>query len=150
MTLMAAPQVVPDVEVKKLSEDQFEIARSFYKSVGYVQPIQNHDKFFGAFHAGEMIGLVRLAFENEVWVLRGMQVRPSYQFFGIGTKLIQLLDSDLGNETCFCLPHGWLDNFYGQIGFKTAESLENCPVFLAQRLAENKRKYPQLILMKRG
>lgn len=150
VTLMAAPKVEPDVEVKKLSEDQFEIARSFYKSVGYTQPIQNHDKFFGAFHAGEMIGLVRLAFENEVWVLRGMQVRPSYQFFGVGTKLIQLLDSDLGNEQCFCLPHGWLDGFYGQIGFKTVNSLASVPDFLTERLAENKKKYPQLILMKRG
>lgn len=148
--LMTAPKVALEAEVKKLSVDEFEIARSFYKSVGYVPPIQKQDRFFGAFHNGEMIGLVRLAFENEVWVLRGMQVRPSYQFFGIGTKLIHLLDSDLGNQQCFCLPHGWLDDFYGQIGFKTVTSLVEVPEFLAERLAENKKKYPHLILMKRA
>jgi phosphoglycolate phosphatase len=148
--LMTAPELTSPIEIKKLTANDFNTAAAFYQSVGYVQAIQPQDKFFGAFHATEMVGLVRLAFENNHWVLRGMQVRPNFQFFGIGTKLIRLLEQDLQNENCYCLPHGWLDKFYGQIGFKTVKSTKDCPTFLVERLAENRKKYPQLILMKRG
>ncbi len=148
--LMTAPKMTSPVEIKKLSSNDVNTAASFYQSVGYVQAIQPQDKFFGAYHANEMVGLVRLAFENSHWVLRGMQVKPHFQFFGIGTKLIRLLEKELQNEDCYCLPHGWLDKFYGKIGFKTVESYEGCPPFLIDRITENKKKYPQLILMKRS
>lgn len=148
VSLMTAPEMTSPVGIKKLSPSDFKAVASFYQSVGYVQTIQPQDKFFGAYHANEMVGLVRLAFENGHWVLRGMQVKPHFQFFGIGTKLIRLLEQDLQSENCYCLPHGWLDKFYGQIGFKTVESTK-APAFLAERLAENQKKYPQLILMKR-
>lgn len=146
---MTGPELTSQVEVKKLTKVEFDWAASFYKSVGYVQTIQPEDKFFGAFYAGEMVGLVRLALECGHWILRGMQVKPEFQFFGIGSKLIKLLEIDLKNEICYCLPHGWLDKFYGQIGFQKVESLEHCPPFLAERLNENIKKYPQLILMMR-
>lgn len=149
VSLMTAPKGKPKIEIRKLLPSEFADAESFYKSVGYVQTVQPHDKFFAAFEHGETVGLVRLAFENEHWVLRGMQIKPKYQFFGIGTKLIRLLENDLGSEPCFCLPHGWLDKFYGQIGFKTVSSQFDAPTFLTDRLTENKKKYPQLILMKR-
>lgn len=150
VSLMTAPVMALPVEIRKLSSSDFNTAASFYQSVGYVQAVQPQDKFFGAYHANEMVGLVRLAFENSHWVLRGMQVRPHFQFFGIGTKLIRLLEQDLQNENCYCLPHGWLEKFYGQIGFRIINSAESVPAFLVQRLAENKKKYPQLILMGRN
>jgi phosphoglycolate phosphatase len=148
--LMTAPKEVPDIEVRKLSSKEFELASRFYKSVGYEQGIQRQDKFFAAFHNNSMVGLVRLASENENWVLRGMQIKPSYQFFGIGSKLVRLLEREIGPQQCFCLPHGWLDKFYGQSGFQKVESLEEVPQFLVDRFLENKKKYPQLILMRRS
>lgn len=150
VSIMTAPTGEPRIEIRKLSSSEFLVAESFYKSVGYVQTIQPQDKFFAAFDEREMVGLVRLAFENGHWVLRGMQIKSKYQFFGIGTKLIRLLEIELGNDSCFCLPHGWLDRFYGQTGFKTMSSMLDVPSFLADRLTENKKKHPQLILMRRS
>lgn len=150
VSIMTAPKMTSPIEVKRLSSNDFERAASFYQSVGYVQTIQPQDTFFGAYHANEIVGLVRLAFENGHRVLRGMQVQPQFQFFGIGTKLIRLLEEDLRIEDCYCLPHGWLESFYGQIGFMKVESTETCPAFLVERLEENKKKFPQLILMKRS
>lgn len=150
VSLMTAPTGEPRIEIRKLSPSEFEVAESFYKSVGYVQTIQPQDKFFAAFDESEMVGLVRLAFENGHWVLRGMQIKPKYQFFGVGTRLIRLLEIDLGSEPCFCLPHGWLNKFYGQIGFVSIASMTGIPSFLCERLKMNQKKYPHLILMKRG
>lgn len=146
---MSLPAACPRVAIRKLTHDEFDLAQEFYQSVGYGQA-QPSDRFFGAFDDSHLVGLVRLAFENETWVLRGMLIKPQYQFFGIGAKLIKLLATDLGNQECFCLPHGWLDGFYGLIGFKQVNDLEKTPRFLQERLHENRKQHPQLILMRRS
>lgn len=147
--LMTSHKPAPQVETRRLQPREFGLARKFYESVGYIQSINSTDRFYGAFHEDRFVGLVRLVFEEGNWVLRGMQIQPNYQFFGIGTKLIRLLDSDLGGQECFCLPHGWLAGFYGQIGFKPVTSPSDAPKFLAERFSLNQKKYPKLILMKR-
>lgn len=145
---MLSPQTnPPDIEIRKLMKTDFEEARRFYESVDYVQKLDPDNLYHGAFHNDEMIGIVRLAFENEVWVLRGMQVRAAYQFLGIGTRLIKALEADIPSKDCFCLPYRWLEKFYGQIGFKTTPR-ESAPEFLLTRLAEYRS--PDLILMKRA
>ena len=144
-------QDIPQIkfDFRKLNSNDFEAAQAFYRSVGYHQEILPENLFYGAFKENDLVGIVRLAFENGVWVLRGMQIDPALQFFGLGTRLIKLLENDLSSD-CYCLPHGWLDRFYGQIGFKTVTDMDTAPRFLYERLIENKKKYPQLILMKRS
>lgn len=135
---------------RQLTGDEYFLAQSFYHSVAYKQAAEPQNKFFGAFDGGELVGLVRLALEENTWVLRGMQIKPSRQIFGIGTKLIKLLEHEIENTVCYCLPHGWLENFYGQIGFKKVEDLNGVPEFLGRRIQENQKKYPHLILMRRA
>ena len=144
---MLAPQsVLPTIEIRKLTTADFEQVQRFYESVDYVQKLDPENLFYGALHNKEMVGVVRLAYENGVCVLRGMQVRANYQFLGIGTSLIKALEAEIPLKDCFCLPYKWLEKFYGQIGFKTISS-EVAPEFLLTRLAEYQS--PDLILMKR-
>jgi|GEM_PF-472330 phosphoglycolate phosphatase len=145
---MMAPQTeLPRIEIKKLMSSHFDEAQRFYRSVDYAQKLDPENFYYGAFHNNEMIGIVRLAFENGVWVLRGMQIRAAYQFLGIGTRLIKALEADIPSKDCFCLPYKWLDKFYGQIGFRTIPH-EAAPAFLLKRLAEYQS--PDFILMKRS
>lgn len=145
---MLAPQTeAPIIEVKKLTISDFERALLFYESVDYVQKLDPTNLFYGAFHNNEMIGIVRLAYESGVWVLRGMQVRAAYQFLGVGTRLIKALETEIPSKDCFCLPYKWLEKFYGQIGFRTPSPDEVVPEFLLKRLAEYQS--PDLIVMKR-
>lgn len=144
--MMGPHTSLPSVEIRKLTNANFDEARRFYESVDYVQKLDPENLFYGAFHNDEMIGIVRLAFENGVWVLRGMQVRAAYQFLGIGTRLIKALEADIPATECYCLPYKWLEKFYGQIGFKTAP-YEKAPEFLLKRLKEYQS--PDLIFMKR-
>lgn len=150
VALMMKPVTVPDIICRNLQETEFDSANHFYKSVGYIQSTQKYDKFFAAFYDQQMIGLVRLALENGILVLRGMQIRADYQFLGIGTKLIRLLEKELGNQKCFCIPHGWLEKFYSQIGFSKIENMDLAPLFLKDRFKDNQKKYPHLILMMRN
>lgn len=147
---MMSPQGdTPQVDVRRLTSADFPEAQRFYQSVNYLQPLDPKSLFYGAFHKSEMIGLVRLAQENEIWILRGMQVRASYQFLGIGTQLIKALESDILSSECYCLPHGWLEKFYSKIGFRNVQFDESIPDFLVQRLAVYHKKYPDMIVMKR-
>lgn len=144
--MLAPLTTLPSIEVRKLTSTDFDEARRFYESVDYVQKLDPENLYYGSFHKNELIGIVRLAFENGFWVLRGMQVRAAYQFLGIGTRLIKALEADIPAKDCFCLPYKWLEKFYGQIGFRITP-YEAAPEFLLKRLAEYQS--PELILMKR-
>ncbi|OFZ19756.1 MAG: hypothetical protein A2Z20_00270 [Bdellovibrionales bacterium RBG_16_40_8] len=62
--------------------------------------------------------------------------------------MLRGLEKSLDNQDCFCIPHGWLEGFYCQIDFEKIEA-NLAPVHLQEKIAENRKKYPQLIMMKR-
>jgi N-acetylglutamate synthase-like GNAT family acetyltransferase len=134
--------------IKQLPEEAFAAAQNFYATVGYHTPIGSKDLVLAAFNENEIIGLVRLAPELDFIVLRGMMIAPSYQRHGLGSAMLFKLKDSIGSATCYCLPHDWLQGFYGQIGFeKFAES--EAPPHLMERLTEGQKKYPNMIIMKR-
>lgn len=91
------------------------------------------------------MGIVRLVRENEVSVLRGMQVHPAYQKKGIGSQLLHALEKEI-NDTCYCLAHEWLENFYGKAGFQRIDDTE-LPEFLHQHLLKYRATdYPPCLL----
>ena len=54
--------------------------QAFYRSVGYVAPLEPDAVCFGATGPHDrLLGVVRLVHEHGVLVLRGMQVRPDVQ-----------------------------------------------------------------------
>ncbi len=146
---MSAEKTLPTIDYKQLLPSQLPEAKTFYKSANYHAPLTSKDIFFAAYDSDTMVGLVRLTHEEGVHVLRGMQVKPAYQFLGIGTHLIRMLETTINQQGCFCIPHAWLDKFYGQIGFVTVDQFEKVPPFLVNRYREVKVKYPHLILMER-
>lgn len=137
-----------NVLVQEILVREFDAANQFYNQVGYRQGIQPQDRVVTAKLNGETVGVGRIAFEHDVLVLRGMQVHQSVQRQGIGNLILDKLDEIIGKSECFCIPHGWLDKFYGQIGFKTIDPTDG-PKFLQERFLDNKKKYPQLIMMMR-
>lgn len=136
------------IAIEQLSQNNFPQAQDFYQSVGYFSPIQPSDLVIGAYDAQKIIGIVRIAFEENTAVLRGMMIDLNHQRQGIGTHMLQKLEKYIGMRECFCLAHDWLENFYGQIRFFKISEIE-APVFLQKRLVENKKTYPHLIIMRR-
>jgi GNAT superfamily N-acetyltransferase len=82
---------------------------------------------------GQLIGAVRICIEHGVKVLRGMQIKPTWQRKGIGSLMLKFLADNVDLDGCYCLPYKHLGTFYASIGFREI-SAKNAPVFLAERL----------------
>jgi N-acetylglutamate synthase-like GNAT family acetyltransferase len=123
--------------------------QTFYASVGYFQVVTADCIVISARSRDTIVGVVRLSPENGVQVLRGMRIAPSYQRRGIGARMLWEISKFVRSQECFCLPHAWLEGFYGIIGFARIED-DDAPPHLRKRLAESRRRHPQLIVMRRS
>jgi GNAT superfamily N-acetyltransferase len=99
---------------------------------------------------GELVGIVRLAAEEGVIVLRGMQVHPRFQRQGIGRKILATVAQELDGRDCFCIPYAHLVGFYRGIGFDVIEPAK-APTFLRLRLESylNRREGKEYLIMHR-
>jgi N-acetylglutamate synthase-like GNAT family acetyltransferase len=137
-----------DIAIFREAIARFSEVQTFYASVGYFQVVTADCIVISARCRGTIVGVVRLSPENGVQVLRGMMIAPSYQRRGIGTRMLWETSKFMNPSECFCLPHAWLEVFYGTIGFARIED-DDAPPLLWKRLAESRRKHPQLIVMRR-
>lgn len=141
-------EVSMDVTITKANESNINTVRQFYKDVGYSPTISDSEFILIAFVSNKIVGAVRLCDENGAMVLRGMFVDKEWQRKGIGTALLRKLDKIIGGKECFCLPHDYLEGFYGQIGFEKIGA-EHTPPHLKKRLKEYEHIYSDLIAMRR-
>lgn len=120
--------------VRKARHEEFSTLLEFLRENGYPLEVNPADAFYIAVEQDAVIGVVRLAREFELTVLRGMRVAPARQRRGVGTRLLHVLEKDLADTACYCLPYVHLVEFYGQIGFRVLEPLE-APAHLSERIA---------------
>ena len=99
---------------------------------------------------GELVGIVRLVAEENVVVLRGMQVHSRFQRQGIGKRLLATVAQELDGRSCFCIPYAHLVGFYGGIGFHVIETAK-APTFLRLRLEryQNRGDGKEYLIMRR-
>ena len=81
-----------NIQVKEIKTHEFDNAQKFYFKCGYTQNIQSEDKVVAAYLEKEIVGVSRIALENEVLVLRGMQVDRELLRRGIGILMLRELD----------------------------------------------------------
>lgn len=114
--------------------------REFYRSRNYNQNIDSECNVIVAQIDKEIIGVARICNENEVLILRGMQIKPEFQRQGIGTKILDKVKNLLEDKECFSIPYEHLEEFYGQIGFRRIDDKE-APAFLQNRIIEYQQKH---------
>jgi N-acetylglutamate synthase-like GNAT family acetyltransferase len=122
------------IAVRRAGPEEFSALLEFYRQSGYSLKVNPADAFYVADDEGALIGLVRLAREFEFTVLRGMRIAAAHQRRGVGTRLLRLLERDLGSTACYCIPYAHLVEFYGQIGFRVLDP-RGAPAHLSERLA---------------
>jgi Acetyltransferase (GNAT) family len=105
--------MVQSVMIRREMAAGFSDAQTFYACVGYSGIVTTDCIVVSAKCGDNIVGVVRLAPENGVLVLRGMMIAPSYQRQRIGTRMLWEVSKVLGARECFCLPHAWLEGFYG-------------------------------------
>lgn len=133
---------------RTISPNEHSYVQSFYDSVGYDRKIQPTDKVIIAETDKNIIATARIAFENEHYVLRGMQVAKVYQRKNIGTQILFNIANVIDNHECYCIPYSWLEKFYEKINFKKIPE-ELAPYFLQDRIKQYRKKGYDLIIMKR-
>ncbi len=121
------------IEVRRAMAEDISRVVNFYAERRYGGEIRPEDAVLLAERDGELVGVVRLAAEEGVVVLRGMQVDPKFQRQGIGETLLATVAQELDGKGCFCIPYAHLVGFYGGIGFHVIEPAK-APTFLRLRL----------------
>ena len=121
------------IEVRRAMTEDISRAANFHAERRYGGGIRPEDSVLLAEHDGELVGIVRLTAEEDVVVLRGMQVHPRFQRQGIGKRLLATVAQELDGRGCFCIPYAHLVGFYGGIGFRAIEPAK-APTFLRLRL----------------
>ncbi|HYG07685.1 MAG TPA: GNAT family N-acetyltransferase [Stenotrophomonas sp.] len=109
------------------------VVRALYDSCGYRGTVSRTDRVIGATMGQALVGAVRLCAEEDVIVLRGMQVLPDYQRQGVGSQLLQACVRHLDAGDSYCLPYAHLAAFYGRAGFMVVQQ-SDLPAFLQRRL----------------
>ena len=113
---------------------------AFYRANEYKPTIRPTDVIIVAENEGKLCGAVRLCEENNSLVLRGMRVSEPVRRQGIGPQLLETAELFIGNRACFCIPHRYLQSFYGQIGFEVIDENE-APAFLQARCAKYRDEF---------
>lgn len=135
------------IHVAALCSSDISRAQAFYRSVGYSVPISPTDTTVIALNENnQIVGIGRLAHENQALVLRGMQVSPAFQRQGVGQELLDTLQAFIGPDLCWCIPHAHLEKFYNKVGFKRVDETQ-APAFLQERIRQTRTKYPDVIMM---
>ena len=91
-------------------------AEKFYQECERKTHVEADDILVVALSEEKPIGIVRLWFENQTFVLRTMQIHPEVQRRGIGSVILEKFDEVLKErniDQIFCMPYDHLESFYG-------------------------------------
>jgi GNAT superfamily N-acetyltransferase len=128
------------VKTRMAHAHELERIAAFYQKNRYAPKIGATDVLLGAECDAGLCGAVRLCHEHGKLVLRGMRVSGGMRRHGVGTQLLKTAGLFIADRECLCLPHRYLQSFYGQIGFVCLEEQE-APGFLRERCIKYRREY---------
>jgi N-acetylglutamate synthase-like GNAT family acetyltransferase len=118
--------------IRFAKKDEYAEVLMHYEICNYNGVVQDDDQVIVAVDQ-QIVGAVRICEEHGVKVLRGMQVKPSWQNQCIGYSILKYLANHIDMKGCYCLPYEHLRKFYSLIGFEEILPQE-APSFLAERL----------------
>ncbi|MES2344655.1 MAG: GNAT family N-acetyltransferase [Chlamydiota bacterium] len=134
------------VIVDILLKEKYGEVQDFYNTVGYLKKIEEGDRVIGAISQNRIIGAARISIEEDIFVLRGMQIALIFQRQGVGTRILNEVNFLIERDVCWCISYQWLEDFYNRIGFKKVPESQ-APLFLQERIAETRKTHPQIIMM---
>ena len=86
---------------------------------------------------GEVAAVAKLAREESVVVLRGVQVAEKWRGMGLGARLLEAV-ALRATEPSFVIPYGHLEGLYARYGWRRIT--DGIPGFLADRCAKYRSK----------
>ena len=106
---------------------------------GYKGNVEPGDIVVGVSRGEDLVGVVRIANEHGIRVLRGMRVKPEFQRQGVGGQMLERIRSLLEGMECFAIAYAQLEGFYGRIGFCKCDE-RKAPPFLRERIEKYRKE----------
>ncbi|PCI75342.1 MAG: hypothetical protein COB20_13130 [SAR86 cluster bacterium] len=108
-----------------------------------------NDQTFVAEVNGEIVGAIRLTFEDSSFVVRSLFVHQKSRGKGIAIALLQKVEMELGVAEAYCLPFPEQEKLFSSIGFNSVAEL-TAPDFLISRRAILNQSDQDVVIMKRS
>ncbi|MFT7472072.1 MAG: N-acetylglutamate synthase-like GNAT family acetyltransferase [Kiritimatiellia bacterium] len=108
-----------------------------------------NDQTFVAEVDGDIVGAIRLAFEDSSFVVRSLFVHQKSRGQGIAIALLKKVEMELGVAEAYCLPFPEQEKLFSSIGFNPIAGL-TAPDFLLSRIANLHENNQDVIMMKRS
>ncbi|MBL4580621.1 MAG: GNAT family N-acetyltransferase [Gammaproteobacteria bacterium] len=108
-----------------------------------------NDQTFVAEVNGEIVGAIRLSFEDSSFVVRSLFVHQDFRGAGIANALLQKVEMELGVAEAYCLPFPEQEKLFSSIGFNPVAGLA-APDFLISRREIFHQSNQDVIIMKRS
>lgn len=108
-----------------------------------------NDQTFVAEVNDEIVGAIRLAFEDASFVVRSLFVHQEFRGKGIANALLQKVEMELGVAEAYCLPFPDQEKLFSVIGFSPIAGL-TAPDFLISRRENLHQGNQDVIIMKRS
>lgn len=110
---------------------------ALHPAVLFQSTVHGHERVVMGTIDGEVIAVAKLAFEEGVLVLRGVQIAEPWRRRGIGARLLTAIVSAT-DEPSYVIAYAHLERFYATHGWRRVH--EGVPPFLAERCAKYRSK----------
>ena len=131
---IAQPAILPQV-------------KRFFREHGFRAQAPRGDIIHLALRDQQLLAALRLCPVGEAWLLRSMCVHQDHRQRGIGSFMLQQIQSSLQQRACYCFPHDYLEDFYRRAGFVPLQPAQ-APAAIAERYHRYRDQGRSILLMK--
>ncbi len=120
----------------------------FFKRCRYPAKATAGEKVFVVKSSGKIIGAAKLKHRpDDTWLLRAICVHPDWRKKGIGSQLLDSIQSVINQDYCYCFVYNHLIEFYEASGFVYAD--DTAPIDLSQAFEHYCGEGRKIVLMVR-
>lgn len=141
--------VINNIKIRDAVDVDLPQIQELYEIWGHAFAYLLNDQTFVAEVDGEIVGAIRLAFENSSFVVRSLFVHQEFRGRGVAIFLLEKIEMELGIAEAYCLPFPEQEKLVSLIGFKSIPELA-APDFLISRRASLHHSNQAVIIMKRS
>jgi len=105
------------------------------------------ETIFTASQGTQIVAALRLSPNDNDYLLRSMCVSAELRHQGIGSYLLQQIQTELNAIECYCFPYSHLENFYRSAGFILIDT-HSAPPAIRDKFQRYLNNGKDIVLMK--
>jgi len=138
---------INNLKFKQADQYSLTLVKQFYKKNAMRAQAPKGDLIYIATHNNLIVAALRLHPVNHCYLLRSMCVAAAHRQQGIGSALLQHLQSTLSNIECYSFPFTHLIDFYSRAHFQPCE-VQTAPQAIANKFNRYISNGKKICLMK--